>query len=159
MQWIFIPGNVPSLKNGKEIVQIPMKGAKPCPVCKKRKSSPRLVSSKRHKAYAKSTGYLYKAQANAFKALAAKATPSECGRIYVALHFVRDSRRAWDFTNATDTVQDLMVEHGWVDDDNINVMVPVFAGCEVDKSKPGVYIGVFDAPKSAQPEKAQGELF
>ena len=31
---LFIPGNVPSLKNSKQIIQIPIKGSRPCPVCR-----------------------------------------------------------------------------------------------------------------------------
>ena len=155
-RWIYIPGNVPSLKNGKDIIQIAIKGARPCPVCKKRKSRPMLTASKTHKAYTKSTSYLWKAQAAAFRGIAAKHE----GRLSVCLYFVRDSRRIWDFTNATDTVQDLMVEHGWIEDDNVKFMAPFFSGYHVDKAEAGVYITVHpvSVPKPPTP-KAQEDLF
>ena len=137
-KWIFITGNVPSLKNGKEIIQLPIKGAKPCCKCGHKKGRPMLTASKLHKRYAKTTNHLWQQYRKTFKEIAATRT----GRLHVLLYFVRDSRRKFDFTNATDTVQDLMVKHEGMEDDNTTVMVPVFAGVEVDKTKAGVYIAV-----------------
>jgi hypothetical protein len=128
MKWLYISGNVPSLKNGKEIARF----GKPPNI------HTRLVPSKRHKAYAKATGHAWKELAPEFRAMA-EPLPKP---LYVLMHFVRDSRRAWDFTNAVDTVQDLMVEYGWIEDDNVNEMFPLPANWKVAKAKAGVYISL-----------------
>jgi len=153
-KWIFIPGNVPSLKNNKDIIQIPIKGARACPVCKHRKGRPMLTASKRHKKYKKKTEWDWKSYRHEFHAmLTGYEKPFQ-----VCIYFVRDSRRVFDFTNATDTVQDLMVEFGWLDDDNVTEMVPFFAGYRVNPARPGVYISVMKPIAVPIPE-AEADLF
>jgi hypothetical protein len=65
----------------------------------------------------------------------------------IGMHFVRDSRRKYDYVNALQLPQDLMVKHGWILDDNTDVMYPF--PLEVNgkyssynKEKPGVYLMV-----------------
>lgn len=124
LKWIFIPGNVPSLKNGKKIIKC---GA-----------YPKLVPSDTHRRYEKASEWIYKSKAAEFKQIA-QGQPKP---LYVLLRFIRDTRRKFDFTNATDTVQDLIVKAGWIDDDNITEMVPMYGGHTLDKENPGVYISI-----------------
>ena len=58
----------------------------------------------------------------------------------VGLFFVRDSKRRFDYINACQIVADMMVDEGWIDDDDSSNFVPIFLGYSVDKKNPGVYI-------------------
>ena len=40
-----------------------------------------------------------------------------------------------------------MVKYGWIEDDNCDIMVPVFLGYHVDKENPGVLINILDMSK------------
>jgi len=60
----------------------------------------------------------------------------------IGFYLVRDSRRRWDFHNIVQLPFDLMVEYGWLEDDNTKVCIPVFLGEHVDKENTGVYITV-----------------
>ena len=144
--WIHIPANVPSLKNGKVIAHLRPKGKKPIP---------RLVPSKRHREYKKGSFILWKAARHKFH----KQVKGLNKPYYVAMFFVRDSRRLFDFTNACDTVQDLMVEAGWVDDDNVEQMIPYFAGYRVNKETQGVYIKALSKEPSIPIPPEEHNLF
>ncbi len=122
--WFFIPGNTPSLKNSKRIVG--------------RGKFKKLIPSERHETYEKETKGYYQAQALSF-IIESKIYDKP---LNIAFYFVRDSRRKFDYTNAIDTVQDLIVKNGWIEDDNCTEMKPVIAGYHVDKENPGVYISI-----------------
>ena len=133
---IFIPGNVPSLKNNKDIIQIPIKGTKPCPLCKHKKARPMLIPGKRHKQYVKDTMSHWIQRAYTFRD-ASKDLPRP---LRIHLKFVRGSRHKFDWSNATETIQDLMVHYDWIDDDNSDEILPIAEPYEYDKEKPGVWI-------------------
>lgn len=67
--------------------------------------------------------------------------------VYVGFHFVRNSKRIWDFGNITQILLDLMTAGDIIPDDNINFVVPE---CIIkdnkhysyDKENPGVWITV-----------------
>jgi Holliday junction resolvase RusA-like endonuclease len=61
---------------------------------------------------------------------------------HVKFYFVRDSKRKFDLINALQIVQDAMVKHHWIEDDNADILVPVFEGYHIDKPKAGVYIWI-----------------
>ncbi len=66
----------------------------------------------------------------------------------IGFHFVRDSRRKYDWVNPVQTIQDEMVKKGWIEDDNITFMVPVpfkvnKSYTTINKEKPGVYIKLY----------------
>jgi hypothetical protein len=132
MKWINIPINVPSLKNGKRIVRF---GSKAKPIV-------RLIPSALHQEYEKNTAVIWKLRAAQFKEM----TKGLQKPYYVAIYLIRTDRRRFDFTNATDTIQDLMVKNGWIEDDNVYEMIPVYAGHHVDKAKAGCYISVIEKP-------------
>lgn len=123
---IFIKGNVPSSKNSKQIF-------------KNQKTGKMFItSSKTVKAYLKDFEYQYDVFVKEFKEqLKSKSKPYKIG-----FYFIRDSRRKFDYININQIVQDLMVQHGWIDDDNCEELIPVFLGYEVDKNNAGVKIEV-----------------
>lgn len=118
----FIPYNVPSSKNSKEFVRTP--------------KGPRLVHSKVAARYIKKTEEYYWVHGLSFKkAIKGKKPPYK-----VAFEFRRDTKRKFDYINAAQIVQDLMVKHGWIEDDNCDFLLPVFLPYLVDKDNPGVKI-------------------
>jgi hypothetical protein len=131
MKSIFIPGNVASSKNSKQW------------------TGKYLVDSKTTQRYRTSSAWYWKLNKREFqKMLEGKDKP-----YIVKFFFVRDSRRKFDFVNMVQICQDLMVEYGWIADDNCNEMLPfpVIHNLDplyetkwyaVDKDKPGVYISV-----------------
>ena len=122
----WIDGNVPSQKNSKEIVRIKKDG----------RERILLVSSKNVQYYRKTRAIFLRNDRYSFLESA-----RDKGRpLFVGFYFVRDSKRIFDYHNAVHVIADMMVEEGWIVDDCMNEMVPVFLGYCVDKSKPGVYI-------------------
>ena len=119
----FIPGNTASSKNSKQW------------------TGKRLIWSKAASQYRTNTALFWQAYASKFrKAVAGKQKP-----ILLGVYFVRDSHRKFDFVNIVQTIQDLMVMAGWIEDDNIDEVIPVpirikGAFYHVDKSNPGTYI-------------------
>ena len=92
----FIPGSVPSSKNGK------------------RWTGKYLISSKAVMNYRKIAKIYYAKYAKDFKAELAKHTlPAK-----ISFTFVRGSRHKFDYINPAQTVQDDMVKGGWIEDDN-----------------------------------------
>lgn len=60
---------------------------------------------------------------------------------YIEFTFIRDNQKSFDLINACQIVQDLMVAHGWIEDDNFNFLIPVFNNkTTVDKQNAGVII-------------------
>ena len=122
----FIPINVPSSKNSK------------------RWTGKILISSKIVMDYRSNTaGYWLQQKRNFINALKGKDKPYKIG-----FHFVRDSRRRYDFINPLQTAQDEMVKYGWIEDDNIFELIPFpyernGSYSTVDKLKAGVYIKIF----------------
>lgn len=121
MDTIFIPGNTPSSKNSKQITK-----------------SGFIVHSKQCQKYYKETNTYWKENKDKFLELVKdKPKPYK-----VCFKFIRDSKRRFDFINPCQTVSDLMVKYGWIDDDNMNEIIPSFEPHEVDKENAGVYITV-----------------
>lgn len=65
----------------------------------------------------------------------------------VEFHIVRKSKHKWDFHNAVQVLCDLMIEYGYVDDDNTDEMFPVPLEknkvlYSYDKDNPGVFVSI-----------------
>ena len=119
---IFIAGNVPSSKNSK------------------RWTGKMLINSKTVMKYIKDTDMQYKTFKTDFKKLiAGKELP-----VIVSFKFIRGTRHRFDYVNPAQTVQDLMVKNEWIEDDNMNYIIPHFEPYEYDKENPGVIINVYD---------------
>lgn len=144
MNSIFIPFNVPSLKNSKI------------------KTSRGIFPSRTVKKYLQNLGILryssskkkvdeYKTKENVFKEKAheIKQQLKHMEPPYkIGFHFVRDSKRKFDFHNAVQIVADLLVAHDAIEDDNMDYFIPFPSKIKgkfysYDKENPGVYIKVF----------------
>ena len=65
----------------------------------------------------------------------------------IGFHFIRKQRRLYDFVNPVQTIQDEMVEQGWLEDDNIDEMFPFPIEINgrlstYNKKEPGVIIKI-----------------
>jgi len=119
MKW-FIPGNVPSSKNGK------------------RWTGKYLISSKTVMKYRKDTANAYKKHTKSFiKEFSKHDLP-----VTISFKFFRKSRHKFDYINPAQTVQDDMVKHGWIEDDNCEFIIPAFEKFEYNKENPGVEIKI-----------------
>ena len=140
---IFIPNNVPSLKNSKI------------------KTSRGIFPSKTVKNYLTDLGIQkysasrkevvgYKTKPNKFeelreifnKALEGKEPPVEIG-----FHFVRKTKHKFDFNNANQIIADLLTAHGIIEDDNMDCFIPYAFKMNdkfytIDKENPGVYLKI-----------------
>ena len=119
-KYIFIKGNVPSSKNSK------------------RWTGKMLINSKTVMRYKKNTCDEWWCNCLKFKELIKnKEKPYKIG-----FYFIRDSKRKFDYINAAQLPLDLMQEFDWVEDDNMENVIPVFLGYEVDKENPGIRIEI-----------------
>lgn len=140
---IFIPFNVPSLKNSKI------------------KTSRGIFPSKTVKNYLTDLGIQrysasrkevvgYKTKPNKFqelreifnKSLEGKELPVEIG-----FHFVRKTKHKFDFNNANQIIADLLTAHGIIEDDNMDYFIPYAFKMNdkfytIDKENPGVYLQI-----------------
>lgn len=140
---IFIDGNVPSLKNSKV------------------KTSRGIFASKTVKKYLSLLGIQkysvrkkevigYKLRPNIIEELRKRFEKEFEGKkepYEIGFHFVRNSKRDFDFNNATQIIADLLVAHNIIEDDCMKYFIPYALKIEekfytIDKDKPGVYIKI-----------------
>ena len=140
---IFIPFNVPSLKNSKVKTS---KGIFASPTVKKYLSLLGIQSysssKKIVKGYVKRENLFEKLRSEFENELKGKTEPYNFG-----FHFVRDSRRSFDFNNANQIIADLLVAHDIIEDDNMNYFLPYPLKINgkayvIDKENPGVYVKI-----------------
>lgn len=117
---IFIPGNVPSSKNSKVW------------------TGKYLVWSKTANKYRKDTACKWIGLAPVFK----ECTHDKQYPLVVSFQFIRGSKHKFDYVNPLQTVLDLMVEHRWIEDDNADIILPIFEKYKYDKNNPGVIIKI-----------------
>lgn len=139
MNELFIPFNVPSLKNGKI------------------KTNRGIFHSKTVKDYLTKLGIKsystskkqveeFKNKPNLFKIIF-KDVIIEKYPIIIYFHFVRDSKRKFDFNNANQILLDLLSAHNIIEDDNMDYVLPMpykkdNKWYSYDKDKSGVYIRI-----------------
>ena len=118
----FIPGNVPSSKNGR------------------RWTGKYFISSKTVMNYRKATKCFYEDMKDSFvKEFSKYKYP-----VRVGFTFHRGSRHKFDYVNPLQTVQDDMVKHEWIEDDNADILLPVFYNYDYNKEDPGVTIEILE---------------
>ena len=121
---LFIPGEVRSKKNSKRIVY------------NKATGKPVILSSEQVMRYTKETKFYYSSLRNNFLEMI-----KDMKKPYkICFYFVFSTRAKWDYPNMVQLPLDLMVEQGWLEDDNCYEILPEFKGFEVNKHKPGLYI-------------------
>jgi hypothetical protein len=150
---IIIYGNVPSLKNSKDIVDVKKKritvaagvplqshmtGAEFQALKFQRRST--MLYSKQVREYIKKTELQWEANGGYWHRMVMRLPKP----LKVGFRFIRDSNRRFDYINAAQLVQDLMVRYGWITDDNADELLPVFLPYEVDKVKAGVEISIIN---------------
>lgn len=133
---IFIPGNIPSLKNSKRWIP-------PKKLNNGKMSKGRLIMSKTVEKYLKTYEMLWPMHKTQFLNEIKNLSPP----YHIGFHFIRDTRRRYDWINACQIVQDLMVKYNWITDDNIDYLFP--HPFEIDgqfsshnPKNPGVYVKI-----------------
>jgi len=154
---IFIPGNIPSLKNSKVKTS---RGIFSSPTVSKFLRSIGIQEFNSRKKTVK--GYVDPNKPNQFEALRSTFISMKSGKddpIIIGYHQVRNSKRLFDFSNSVELVQDLMTAHDFIEDDNVKYVFPVpmsidgklinplnpreFPLYSVDKENAGVWIKLF----------------
>jgi len=119
---IFIAGNVPSLKNSKQIVRT-------------KTGLPFITSSKLCKKYTSDTKMQFVNNVGKFYNIIVGPKP-----LRIKFYFIRKDKRKFDYINVVQILLDLMIKYEYIADDNMDEVIPVFGGYHVDSSNPGVYI-------------------
>ena len=140
---IFIPGNVPSSKNSRINTA---KGSFASKTVKSYLNSLGIqsYSSSKNlvKGYVNKPNLIENLREDFLKQTSGKELPLEIG-----FHFVRDSKRKFDFHNIVQVILDLMTAHNIIIDDNMDCVVPFALKIEskfysVNKEKCGVWIKI-----------------
>jgi len=140
---IFIPGNVPSSKNSRINTS---RGSFASATVKKylTKLGIQSYSSSKKivKGYVNRPNQIEELREQFNKQIEGKELPLEIG-----FHFVRDSKRMFDFHNIVQVVLDLLTAHDFIIDDNMDCVVPYALKINnnfysVDKENCGVWIKI-----------------
>lgn len=128
-EMIFIPGNVPSSKNNKQIWWKKTKSGKKVPF---------ITDSERVKKYRRFAEEHFLKLKKRFKELSSdKEYP-----LKVEFFFIKQTRVRFDYNNATHIITDLMVEYGWIPNDDARHLKPIPGGFDVNKSYAGVFLKI-----------------
>lgn len=125
---IFIHLNTPSSKNSKRMII-------------KEGQKPLLIHSKTVAKYIKQSKVDWLEQKAAFRHLSGGSSMPQV----IGIHFVRGTRHKYDWINMVQIVQDLMVKYGWVEDDNVEFLIPIpfkmkGSYSSYNKERPGCWI-------------------
>jgi len=140
---IFIPGNVPSSKNSRINTA---KGSFASKTVKSYLNSLGIQSysssKKLVKGYVNKPNLIENLREDFLKQTSGKELPLEIG-----FHFVRDSKRKFDFHNIVQVVLDLLTAHDFIIDDNMDCVIPFALKRDgkfysVDKKNCGVWIKI-----------------
>lgn len=118
--FFFIPFNTPSSKNGRRVF------------------NGYLVKSALTEKWIRKTRKYWKAQTKEFKASLSSLKPP----YYIEFTFITKTRAKFDYNNKADTVLDAMVQHGWLEDDNVTIVKPYYGDWIHNKDDPGVIIKI-----------------
>lgn len=155
---IFIPGNVPSLKNGKIKTSRGIFSSKAVVKFIRNLGIQKFSSTRKEV-----TGYKDPNRPNQFEVmrpLFEKMMEGKQAPVIIGMHQIRNSRRAYDWSNSVELIQDLLTAHDFIEDDNIRFMYPapmtkdgrlvsakllrdINTYSSVDKNNPGVVIRIF----------------
>lgn len=123
-EW-FIPYQVPSKKNSRQNFVT--------------KSGKQIsIPSKRHKDYITATKKYWQVFGVEFNQTMRRLNLT--WPVDIEMTFIRSTRQRFDYCNVSQTIEDLMVDFGWIPDDSANFMKPIFANYKIDKNNPGVTV-------------------
>jgi len=138
---IFIPHNVPSLKNSKVATSRGVFPSKTVTNYLRKHGIKSFSSSKKNIEKYKTKPFTFPINElkNLFKE---RKYP-----IVVGLHFIRDSRRSFDFNNASQIIFDLLTAFDFIPDDSMEYVIPYVMEIDgeyysYDKDNPGVFIDI-----------------
>ena len=138
---IFLRGNVPSLKNSK------VKGIyHPKTVTQYLRSLNIQGYSARRKEVKE---YVDPNRPNLFRQQVGDYFKDIEYPIVLGAHFVRNSERSFDFTNACHILHDLLTAHRYIEDDNMKYLIPAPFKINgnwysIDKETPGVWLKILN---------------
>lgn len=138
---IFIPGNTPSSKNGK------VKGIYHSKTVTKYLRSLGIQNYSVSKRTVK--GYRDPQRKNLFIDYIGDYFKDREYPIVLGVHFVRDSRRKFDFHNICQVVMDLLSAHHFIEDDNMHYLIPTpfkinGRWFSIDKENPGAWLTILN---------------
>jgi hypothetical protein len=143
---IFIPGNVTSKKNSKQIwwKSGQMKGNVKAyrngqPV------TPFIHSSDANTKYEKDASWYYNVERSNFK----KQSKGKNLPLIVGFHFIRSTKAKFDFGNMCQVILDLMQKHEWIENDHCDIILPIpllinNSAYTVDKENAGIFIKIMN---------------
>lgn len=140
---IFIPFNVPSSKNSRINTSKGSFASKTTKTYLNKLGIQTYSSSKKLvKGYVNKPNLIEQLREDFLKQIEGKQLPLEIG-----FHFVRDSKRKFDFHNIVQVSLDLLTAHDIIIDDNMDCVIPYALKLDdkfysVDKENPGVYISI-----------------
>ena len=140
---IFIPGNVPSSKNSRINTKHGSFASKTVKSYLNSLGIQSYSSSKKIvKGYVNKPNLIENLREDFLKQTSGKQLPLEIG-----FHFVRDSRRKFDFHNIVQVVLDLLTASDFIIDDNMDCVIPFALKRDgkfysVDKENCGVWIKI-----------------
>ena len=140
---IFIPGNVPSSKNSRINTKNGSFASKTVKAYLNSLGIQSYSSSKKLvKGYVNKPNLIENLREDFLKQTSGKQLPLEIG-----FHFVRDSRRKFDFHNIVQVVLDLLTASDFIIDDNMDCVIPFALKRDgkfysVDKENCGVWIKI-----------------
>lgn len=104
---IFIPYNVPSGKNNREVRT---------KFTKTGKRYNGIVNSEAYKTYKNNSGHYWNLNRKKFQE-AFNPLPKPCA---IALHFIKSTKQSFDFIGPCETIQDVMQLFGWIPNDDFS---------------------------------------
>lgn len=63
--------------------------------------------------------------------------------IRISFYFIRKTARKWDWPNMIQGPLDLLVDMGFIEDDDAYHVIPICEGWHIDKNNPGLIIKIF----------------
>ena len=143
---IFIPNNIPSLKNSKIATTIG-KGSNKRLILLPSKTVKNYLKTMGIKKYSAKGVEEYVNRENLFRKAVGNYFDDCQQPVVVKFFFIRGSHHKFDFHNAVQIIADLLVAHGYIYDDNMDYFIPMPMKSEgawysFDKDAPGVWVKI-----------------
>lgn len=116
----WIPGNTPSSKNGRGVF------------------NGYVIPSAATSKWIRRTKDYWKDQKEDFLKVLSEVEPP----YYIEFTFIRRTRHRFDYNNISQAPLDQMKKHGWIPDDNADIIKPYYGDYRYDKHNPGLIIRI-----------------